>query len=136
MRSPHSFRSGGLTDRILRNAGFFVYIDLSPWLPALSSLPENADQDRGQEYAPAQTLLDGGIGLHPCEEHNEKKGWFRLVFTLERDALVEGLIRSVESIFLTKPRGSIAEVHFCQSFQNIEVNRKSKSRLKLLVFDP
>ena len=69
-----------------RNAGFFLYIDLSPWLP-------HGLEGKEREYALAQRLLDGGVGLHPCEEHNEKPGWFRLVFSLERELLFEGLKR-------------------------------------------
>ncbi|PMD40867.1 putative aspartate aminotransferase [Hyaloscypha variabilis F] len=68
------------------NAGFFLYIDLSPWLP-------HGLEGKEREYALAQRLLDGGVGLHPCEEHNEKPGWFRLVFSLERELLFEGLKR-------------------------------------------
>lgn len=45
------------------------------------------------EYALAQKLLDGGVGLHPCEEHGESKGHFRLVFSQEKEVLEEGLKR-------------------------------------------
>jgi 1-aminocyclopropane-1-carboxylate synthase len=72
------------------NAGFFLYINLSPWLQAKS--PESADL-REQEYALAQRLLDGGVGLHPCEEHGEEPGHFRLVFSQPREVLDEGLRR-------------------------------------------
>ncbi len=75
-----------LTLTVDRNAGFFLYIDLSPWLP-------HGLEGKEREYALAQRLLDGGVGLHPCEEHNVKPGWFRLVFSLERELLVEGLKR-------------------------------------------
>ena len=72
------------------NAGFFLYIDLSPWLPVNST---NWTDSREQEYALAQKLLDGGVGLHPCEEHWEEPGYFRLVFSQPRDVLDEGLRR-------------------------------------------
>lgn len=72
------------------NAGFFLYIDLSPWLDESSTEAGNE-----REYALAQRLLDGGVGLHPCEEHNDIPGHFRLVFSQDRDTLSEGLKRSV-----------------------------------------
>ena len=72
------------------NAGFFLYIDLSPWLPERSS--KEADL-REQEYALAQRLLDGGVGLRPCEEHWEEPGHFRLVFSQPREDLEQGLQR-------------------------------------------
>jgi len=45
------------------------------------------------EYGLAQRLLDAGVGLHPCEEHFDHPGYFRLVFSQERDVLEEGLKR-------------------------------------------
>ena len=71
-----------------RNAGFFLFINLSPWLGLVE--PTKAPE---AEYQLAQLLLDAGVGLHPCEEHFEKPGYFRLVFSQEKTALVEGLKR-------------------------------------------
>lgn len=73
-----------------RNAGFFLYIDLSPWLPVKSN-SEQPDSER--EFSLAQKLLDAGVGVHPCEEHGEIPGHFRLVFSQDRDTLTEGLRR-------------------------------------------
>ncbi|KAL2216143.1 1-aminocyclopropane-1-carboxylate synthase [Thermoascus aurantiacus ATCC 26904] len=70
------------------NAGFFIYIDLSPYLP---SEPGLSAQQR--EFALAQKLLDAGAFLHPGEEHAKEPGWFRLVFSQEEEVLVEGLRR-------------------------------------------
>ena len=67
-----------------------MYIDLSPWLPK-----EISAQGKEREYALAQYLLDRGVGVHPCEEHFEKAGHFRLVYTMERDVLEVGLTRYV-----------------------------------------
>ncbi|OAA55005.1 Pyridoxal phosphate-dependent transferase, major domain protein [Niveomyces insectorum RCEF 264] len=69
------------------NAGFFLFIDLSPWLEG----PATDGHDR--EYSLAQKLLDAGVGLHPCEEHADTEGQFRLVFSQEREILTEGLKR-------------------------------------------
>lgn len=73
-----------------RNAGFFIYIDLSSYLP-----PESAENPSHQkrEFALAQKLLDEGVFLHPGEEHAANPGWFRLVFTQDEDILREGLRR-------------------------------------------
>ncbi|KAL1964034.1 hypothetical protein VTN77DRAFT_7580 [Rasamsonia byssochlamydoides] len=91
------------------NAGFFIYIDLSPYLPPqseeeeppgpLSPLSTTArrhtdhQQATKAEFALAQRLLDAGVFLHPGEEHGTKRGWFRLVFSQEEDVLREGLKR-------------------------------------------
>lgn len=69
------------------NAGFFIYIDLSPFLPDINC----SVQER--EFALAQQLLDEGIFLHPGEEHSKDAGWFRLVFSNDEPALKEGLRR-------------------------------------------
>ncbi|KAG4443653.1 hypothetical protein IFR05_000839 [Cadophora sp. M221] len=77
------------------NAGFFLYIDLSPWLPAKSN---NEQPDSEREFSLAQKLLDTGVGVHPCEEHGEIPGHFRLVFSQDRDTLTEGLERLVNTL--------------------------------------
>lgn len=73
---------------VIRNAGFFVYIDLSPYLP-----PGGAITPRNREFALAQKLVDAGVFLHPGEEHSRSIGWFRLVFSQEENTLKEGLNR-------------------------------------------
>ncbi|KAK4865261.1 hypothetical protein LT330_001884 [Penicillium expansum] len=72
------------------NAGFFVYVDLSPYIPA-----DGALSPRNREFALAQRLVDAGVFLHPGEEHSRDIGWFRLVFSQEEDTLKEGLDSSV-----------------------------------------
>ncbi|KAH8801375.1 pyridoxal phosphate-dependent transferase [Xylogone sp. PMI_703] len=72
------------------NAGLFLYADLSPWLPQVEDVPV---RENARDFALAQKLLDGGVGVQPCEEHGELKGHFRLVYSLEKDVLVEGLRR-------------------------------------------
>ncbi|KAL4892653.1 aspartate aminotransferase [Aspergillus ambiguus] len=69
------------------NAGFFVYVDLSPYLPAGSQTAQE------KEFALAQSLLDAGVFLHPGEEHSKSPGWFRMVFSQDQDVLEEGLRR-------------------------------------------
>ncbi|PWY94420.1 aspartate aminotransferase [Aspergillus sclerotioniger CBS 115572] len=75
------------------NAGFFIYIDLSPNLPP----PESPTSP--SEFALAQNLVNAGVFLHPCEEHGKKPGWFRLVFAHEEDVLREGLRRLCVWVF-------------------------------------
>jgi hypothetical protein len=36
------------------------------------------------------------VGLHPCEEHNEERGWFRLVFSQGKDVLEVWLKKYVD----------------------------------------
>ncbi|KAJ5349853.1 hypothetical protein N7541_007580 [Penicillium brevicompactum] len=97
-KARHSLASGyRLTTSILEkeginfikggNAGFFVYIDLSPYLPSKDLPP------REREYSLAQRLFDAGVFLHPGEEHSKDVGWFRLVFSQKENTLKEGLRR-------------------------------------------
>ncbi|KAJ5303505.1 hypothetical protein N7476_010304 [Penicillium atrosanguineum] len=58
------------------NAGFFIYVDLSPFLP-------DGDFIREQEFALAERFLDAGVFLHPGEEHGKDAGWFRLLSVLK-----------------------------------------------------
>ncbi|KAJ9313285.1 hypothetical protein DTO271D3_6533 [Paecilomyces variotii] len=86
------------------NAGFFIYIDLSPYLP-----PESAENPSHQkrEFALAQKLLDEGVFLHPGEEHAANPGWFRLVFTQDEDILREGLRRLINAVKGQDRNGSL-----------------------------
>ncbi|KAJ5567671.1 Pyridoxal phosphate-dependent transferase major region subdomain 2 [Penicillium sp. DV-2018c] len=70
------------------NAGFFVYIDLSPYLPTAGGMTP-----REREFTLAQKFVDAGVFLHPGEEHSKEVGWFRLVFSQEEETLKEGLRR-------------------------------------------
>ncbi|RDW94080.1 uncharacterized protein DSM5745_01402 [Aspergillus mulundensis] len=77
------------------NAGFFLYIDLSPYL---SLTKDSSLQSREREFALAQKLLDNGLFLHPGEEHGKEPGWFRLVFSHDEDTLREGLRRLIKTV--------------------------------------
>lgn len=73
------------------NAGYFLWIDLSPYLPPATK------EDAGpmtHERVLAQRLLDAGIYLSSGEKFaSEDAGWFRVVFTHEKAKLAEGLRR-------------------------------------------
>lgn len=69
------------------NAGYFLWVDLSPYLPL--------GIDRAvREQALAKQFIDAGVYLGTGEEyHSEHAGWFRIVYTREKKELVEGLKR-------------------------------------------
>ncbi|KAJ6786288.1 hypothetical protein PWT90_00828 [Aphanocladium album] len=69
------------------NAGFFLWIDLS------AHLPKEFDGEENAEFALAKKALEAGVFLHPQEEHGNKPGWFRLVYTQEPDIITEGIRR-------------------------------------------
>ncbi|PYI11560.1 aspartate aminotransferase [Aspergillus sclerotiicarbonarius CBS 121057] len=78
------------------NAGFFIYIDLSPYLQPPSPPAETHNNHPSvPEFTLAQNLVNAGVFLHPCEEHGMIPGWFRLVFAHEEDVLREGLRRMI-----------------------------------------
>ncbi|KAH7350546.1 putative aspartate aminotransferase [Rhexocercosporidium sp. MPI-PUGE-AT-0058] len=89
------------------NAGLFLYVDLSPWLPAKLN---NEQSDSEREFSLAQKLLDTGVGVHPREEHGEIPGHFRLVFSQDRDTLAEGLRRLVNTLGPVPKRS--ADTHY------------------------
>lgn len=73
------------------NAGLFVWVDFSPYLP-----PETSGMSHQErEFALAQKTLDGGVFLQPGEEHALRPGWFRMVYTDNPEAVQEGLKRYV-----------------------------------------
>lgn len=69
------------------NAGFFIYIDLSPYLPTELEGEANA------EFALAKKLRDANVFLHPREEHSLEPGWFRVVYSHDEATVTEGLRR-------------------------------------------
>ncbi|KAG7107592.1 1-aminocyclopropane-1-carboxylate synthase-like protein 1 like [Verticillium longisporum] len=72
------------------NAGYFVLIDLAPWLPPKGQV---YDTTQKREFALAEKLVAGGVFLHPGEEHALEAGKFRLVYTQQRPVITEGLKR-------------------------------------------
>lgn len=68
-------------------AGFFVFVDLSPWLG------REGGSQLEREIELAERFLEKGVLLQPGEEHSVRVGWFRLVFTMEREVVEEGLRR-------------------------------------------
>lgn len=99
LTEAYAFITGSLREMGVRymeggNAGFFVWVDLTQWLPPEGMKSEGATR----EQMLAQKFLDHGVHLRPGEEHG-RKGWFRVVFTaLERVALDEGLRRIEQTL--------------------------------------
>lgn len=69
------------------NAGFFIWVDLSPYLPRDLEGEDNA------EFELAKKIKDEGVFLHPQEEHSLTPGWFRIVYTQDPQTVTEGLRR-------------------------------------------
>ncbi|KAL1853132.1 hypothetical protein VTK73DRAFT_9083 [Phialemonium thermophilum] len=69
------------------NAGLFLWVDFTPYLP-----PEHLSHEERQ-FSLAQKILDSGVFVQPGEEHALRPGWFRLVYTLDPRAAREGLRR-------------------------------------------
>lgn len=99
LTETYTFVLGRLRDMGIRymeggNAGFFVWFDLTPWLPPTSIGSEGVTR----EQMLAQKFVDHGVQLQPGEEHG-REGWFRVVFTaLEKEALDEGLRRIEQTL--------------------------------------
>jgi len=98
LAEAYAFFTGRLRDIGIRymeggNAGFFVWFDLTPWLP-----PASVEGEGTREQMLAQKFLDHRVHLQPGEEHG-REGWFRAVFTaLEKEALDEGLWRIEQTL--------------------------------------
>lgn len=74
-------------------AGFFVWVDLSPLLPPSDGV---CDDTKRQQML-AQEFVMNGVFLQPGEEHG-RVGWFRMVFSMEREVVDEGLKRLKKAI--------------------------------------
>lgn len=75
------------------NAGFFLWMDLSPYLVTEADGEEEEEEEEKAEFELAGRLRDAGVFLHPREEHAWRPGWFRLVFTQDPRTVSEGLRR-------------------------------------------
>lgn len=73
-------------------AGFFLWMDLSKFLPPAEGGQNNSER----ENILSGRLLEGGIFLNPGAEWAESPGWFRLIFSHEKEMVEEGLRRWVD----------------------------------------
>ncbi|KAJ4266456.1 hypothetical protein NW762_004440 [Fusarium torreyae] len=74
------------------NAGFFIWVDLSPHLPS------ELDGELNEDFALAKRLSEADVFLHPREEHALEPGWFRVVYTQDPRTVTEGLQRLKKAI--------------------------------------
>ncbi|KAH7323266.1 1-aminocyclopropane-1-carboxylate synthase [Stachybotrys elegans] len=75
------------------NSGFFVYIDLSNWLPPPNTTDHQTLGHRAREFMLAEKLQEGGVFLHPGEEGASEPGRFRMVYTQPERTMDVGLDR-------------------------------------------
>ncbi|KAM0158531.1 hypothetical protein ACHAQE_005441 [Botrytis cinerea] len=78
------------------NSGFFLWIDLSPFLEI-----QNRDNEAlwKAEKMLSSKLLKAGVEMSTgFAYHNEKPGWFRIIFSVEREVLEEGLRRIIKTV--------------------------------------
>ena len=75
------------------NAGFFIWLDLTSFLPSKAELGAIAtEMDR--EHALTRRLLDAGVYLATGEAFcSESPGWYRITFTVPSSMLDMGLER-------------------------------------------
>jgi len=77
------------------NAGYFLWVDLSAYLvPAVEGDGGGGgggDAEREKELA--GRMLRGGVWLNPGQERGEKPGWFRLIFSHDKEKVLEGVRR-------------------------------------------
>ena len=73
-----------------RNAGFFLWIDLAPFLPSRDATEEGwkAEQDLRDAISRAKIPLASGAAYRA-----ERPGWFRVIFTVDKDSVEESLKR-------------------------------------------
>lgn len=81
------------------NAGFFLWCDFRAYLPGHEDGFE-AEQALFQKFIEAKVLLATGESFH-----SEVPGWFRIIFTLPKDQLEEG-IRRIVSVLHAEVGGS------------------------------
>lgn len=70
-------------------AGYFLWIDLSRFLPPETEVGDADERER----ILAKRLFESGVWLNPGQENGEVPGWFRLIFSHPKGKVVEGVRR-------------------------------------------
>lgn len=79
-----------VTDVFDRNAGLFMWLDLSPYLRR----SETEDDGWAAERRLARQLVEGGVLMSTGERYqSERPGRFRMIFTYDEATLREGITR-------------------------------------------
>ena len=88
-----------------RNAGLFIWLDLRDLLSAqthVGSTEESstsADMYKAYELRVLEICSQNGVMIAPGHVYmSEEYGWFRITFTIDPDALQEGLARLHKSL--------------------------------------
>ena len=80
------------------NAGFFLWVDLQPYLPKESSGKPIEDEWQREDTL-AQRLIENGVFLTPGQGlSSERPGWFRVIFSQDERAIQAGLERVFKTI--------------------------------------
>lgn len=94
-----------LTLIIDRNAGLFFWIDLRHILKpgysgdSLSIKSSNSNKQKEREASAVEICMKHGVLIAPSHVYApEEFGWFRITFTVGKEALREGLRRIKESL--------------------------------------
>ena len=80
---------------MFRNAGFFIWIDLSPYLQS-KALGENKDPWSAAQKLSEMLTVAGVKMSNGTAYHEEVPGRYRIIFTIKKAALLEGLKRFVQ----------------------------------------
>jgi len=76
------------------NAGYFLWVDLSAHLvPTVEGDGREEEGDAEREKELAGRMLRGGVWLNPGQERGEEPGWFRLIFSHDKEKVLEGVRR-------------------------------------------
>lgn len=90
-----------------RNAGFFLWVDLGPFL----SFKDADDNGWEAEKNLVSAITDAGVPLASGRAYQaERPGWFRVLFTVDKDSLEEALKRYLHiprSLLRTQPRTNL-----------------------------
>ncbi|KAI9688278.1 MAG: hypothetical protein M1820_010306 [Bogoriella megaspora] len=79
------------------NAGFFLWVDLSPYLDLEAVGGDGWETERQL----AKEITDARVDLARGESYgSETPGWFRVIFSVERDMVIEGVKRYVMGYFI------------------------------------
>ncbi len=70
------------------NTRFFLWLDLSPFLPAA-----DAKSSKKPDEMLSDRLLNGGVYLNPNAEWSEYPGWFRLIYSFDSAKIEAGVRR-------------------------------------------
>lgn len=79
------------------NAGFFLWIDLRPWLPKKNQRGETIENEWEKEAELSSMIQEKRLYFTDGQSMNaEEAGWFRIIFSQDEEVIKEGLKRLFE----------------------------------------